>query len=81
MLGLNMIYLEAGSGAANSVPYELIRSVRMNINVPLAVGGGIRTAKEIGAAFNAGADLIILGNGCENNPDLLREACFVRDRL
>jgi len=81
MLGFRMIYLEAGSGAANPVPYELIRTVKENISIPLAVGGGLRTAKDIEAAFKAGADLIILGNGCENNPGLLSEACSVRDRL
>ena len=46
MLGLNMIYLEAGSGASASVPVNLISAVRENITVPLAVGGGIRTKTE-----------------------------------
>jgi len=81
MLGLNMIYLEAGSGALNHVPTPVIRSVRDNISVPLAVGGGIRTKKEVEDIFGAGADLIILGNGCEKDPDLLVEACVVRNRF
>ena len=81
MLGLNMIYLEAGSGALNHVPTPVIRSVRDNISVPLAVGGGIRTKKEVEGIFGAGADLIILGNGCEKDPDLLAEACAVRNRF
>ncbi len=42
MLGLRMIYLEAGSGATNPVPADIIRSVRQNISIPLAVGGGIK---------------------------------------
>ncbi len=81
MLGLGTIYLEAGSGAIHPVPAGLVRSVRESISVPLAVGGGIRTEKEIEDIFKAGADLIILGNGCENDPDLLVEACAVRNRF
>jgi putative glycerol-1-phosphate prenyltransferase len=81
MLGLGMIYLEAGSGALHPVPADLIKEVRSNISVPLAVGGGIRDKKEVESIFSAGADLIILGNGCEKNPELLEEACRVRDKF
>jgi geranylgeranylglyceryl phosphate synthase family protein len=81
MLGLSMIYLEAGSGASIHIPVPVIKSVRENISVPLAVGGGIRNKKEVEEIFNAGADLIILGNGCEKNPVLLSEACKVRDKI
>jgi geranylgeranylglyceryl phosphate synthase family protein len=81
MLGLRIIYLEAGSGAANHIPVNVIRAVRKNISVPLAVGGGIRTGREVEEVFKAGANLIILGNGCEKNPGLLAEACEVRDNL
>jgi phosphoglycerol geranylgeranyltransferase len=80
MLGLKMIYLEAGSGAFNPVPVNIVKSVRDNISIPIAVGGGIKTAKEIEEFYNAGADLIILGNGCEKRPDLLSEACKIRDK-
>ena len=81
MLGLHMIYLEGGSGAENPVPYEIINAVRENVSIPLAVGGGLRSRQEISDAFNAGANLIILGNGCEKNPGLLEEACAVRDSI
>jgi putative glycerol-1-phosphate prenyltransferase len=81
MLGLRMIYLEAGSGASNPIPTNLIRSVRDNITIPLAVGGGIKNSDQIEGIFNAGADLIILGNGCEKNPALLTEACKIRDKF
>jgi putative glycerol-1-phosphate prenyltransferase len=79
MIGMKMIYLEAGSGAANPVPVPVIKAVRENISVPLAVGGGLRSKKEIEETFEAGADLIILGNGCEQNPQLLIDACKIRD--
>jgi putative glycerol-1-phosphate prenyltransferase len=79
MIGMKMIYLEAGSGAANPVPVPVIKAVRENISVPLAVGGGLRSKKEIEETYKAGADLIILGNGCEQNPKLLIDACKIRD--
>lgn len=79
MLGLSMIYLEAGSGASSHIPAGIISAVRKNISIPLAVGGGIRNKKEVEAVFRAGADLIILGNGCENDPELLSDACSVRN--
>jgi phosphoglycerol geranylgeranyltransferase len=81
MLGFHMIYLEAGSGAENPVPPEIIRNVKSNVSVPLAVGGGLRRGQEISEAFNAGANLIILGNGCESNPGLLAEAGSIRNTL
>jgi phosphoglycerol geranylgeranyltransferase len=79
MLGMKLIYLEAGSGAMRPIPENLIRSVRENINIPIAVGGGLRTKNEIRETFTAGADLIILGNGVEKDPDLLIDACKIRD--
>ena len=81
LLGLEMIYLEGGSGAANPVPPEIISAVRNNVSIPLAVGGGIRNSEEVRQAYLAGADLVILGNGCEKNPELLREASRIRDLL
>lgn len=79
MIGMKLIYLEAGSGAANPVPVQVIKAVRENISVPLAVGGGIRSKKEVEESYKAGANLIILGNGCEQNPQLLADACRIRD--
>lgn len=81
MLGLGMIYLEAGSGAVSHVPVRTIKAVRENISIPVAVGGGINSKTEVEEIFSTGADTIILGNGCEKNPELLREACMVRDEF
>ena len=81
MLGLKMIYLEGGSGAVTPVPAEIIRAVRENITVPVAVGGGIRTPEQIEEAYRAGADLVVLGNGVEENPGLITDACLIRDKL
>jgi putative glycerol-1-phosphate prenyltransferase len=79
MLGLSMIYLEAGSGAETHIPLNIVSAVRKNISIPLAVGGGIRNRQEAEEIFTAGADMIILGNGCEENPGLIAEACMARD--
>jgi phosphoglycerol geranylgeranyltransferase len=81
MLGFSMIYLEAGSGAAEPVPPEIISQVRKNVLIPVAVGGGLKTPGNISDAFRSGADLAILGNSCETNPEFLREACRIRDKF
>lgn len=79
MLGLKLIYLEAGSGASHPVPEPMIRAVRQAISVPLIIGGGIRTARQAMKIFDAGADMLVLGNGYEDNKDLLGEICRARD--
>lgn len=81
MLGLKVIYLEGGSGAQTPVPGEIIKKVKDNISIPLIVGGGIREPEQIEKAYTAGADLIVLGNGVENDLRLLKEACLIRDKL
>ena len=73
MLGLKMIYMDAGSGAKNSIPTEMIAKVRENISVPLLIGGGIKSAQQLKDAYTAGADMVIIGNALEKNPHLLAE--------
>jgi phosphoglycerol geranylgeranyltransferase len=65
-LGMRFIYLEAGSGAKQPVPSEMIRSVKRSVEVPLVVGGGIRSREQALAAASAGADVIVTGNMVEN---------------
>lgn len=67
LIGNKLIYLEAGSGAKLSVPEEMITLVAQNIKVPLIVGGGIRSKQEIENAYNAGADLVVIGTAFEND--------------
>jgi phosphoglycerol geranylgeranyltransferase len=64
-LGMRFIYLEAGSGAKNSVPPDMVRTVKHYIDVPLIVGGGIRSREQALAAASAGADIIVTGNVVE----------------
>lgn len=70
-LGLKLIYLEAGSGAKQPVPVEIIKAVKNEISVPLIVGGGLRTPEQVNAAWNAGADMVVVGNALENDADKL----------
>ncbi len=71
LLGLKAIYLEAGSGAANPVPLSLIETVRKAVSIPVIVGGGIRDHKQVSDALDAGANLVVVGNGMESNPQML----------
>lgn len=73
MLGLKLIYLDAGSGAHEPVSPKVINMVRKSVDTPLIVGGGIRTPSMATEALQAGADMIVVGNGIEKNPNLLIE--------
>ena len=72
-LGLQVIYLEAGSGALNAVSSETIKAVKRMIRIPLIVGGGIRTKAQVETAIAAGADVIVIGTAIENDIDFLQE--------
>ena len=76
LLGKQLIYLEAGSGAKTPISAEIIHAVRAQLSVPLIVGGGITTPEAMLHAFDAGADVVVIGNHFEQNPDEIGE--FVR---
>ena len=67
MLGNQLIYLEAGSGAKQPVPTEMIELISQNIEIPVIVGGGIVDLHGIQKAYKAGADLVVIGTAFENN--------------
>ena len=73
MLGLQLIYMDAGSGSKQTIPSRMISKVRKSIDLPLIVGGGINSAEKAKFALEAGADMIVIGNAIEKNPDLLIE--------
>ena len=77
MLGLQLLYLDAGSGARRPVPLEMIAAVRAVVDTPLVVGGGINTGEKAYEALKAGADMIVVGNGIEQDPDLLPQLSTV----
>lgn len=71
MLGMKLIYLDAGSGALMPIPTEMIKAVSKQISIPLIVGGGITTPEKAAANCRAGADLIVVGNAIEKDTDLI----------
>jgi putative glycerol-1-phosphate prenyltransferase len=73
MLGMKLIFLEGGSGAERSVSDEMIKMVHGSINIPLIVGGGIRTPERAAQCARAGADVIVIGNALEKEPGLLSQ--------
>lgn len=81
MIGMKTIYLEAGSGAKYPVPAHVIREVRKHVKIPLIVGGGIDSSKKAEAAFKAGADILVIGNGVEKDPALLEEIATMMKAL
>ena len=73
MLGNKLIYLEAGSGAQQAVPLEMIKRVAQNIEIPLLVGGGIIDLQGIQKAYDSGADLVVIGTAFENDVDFFNQ--------
>ena len=73
MLGLKMMYLDAGSGARTPVSESMIEAVSGAVNVPLITGGGIRTPEKVAANLRAGTDMIVVGNIVEQDPGVIRE--------
>jgi putative glycerol-1-phosphate prenyltransferase len=73
MLGLKLIYMDAGSGAENPISTSMIAAVSMATDIPLIVGGGIRTPEKASANVKAGADIIVVGNAIEKDTSLILE--------
>jgi len=80
MLGLKLIYMDAGSGASKPVSSRMINMVRKSVNLPLIVGGGIDNAHKADRAYESGADVIVIGNGIEKDPTLLVEVAELTSR-
>jgi phosphoglycerol geranylgeranyltransferase len=73
MLGMKLIFMDAGSGALNPIPLSMISAVSGSINVPLIAGGGIRNPSMAAECARAGAKVIVVGNTLESNSGLLEE--------
>lgn len=80
MLGLKYVYLEAGSGAANHVGQAIIRKVMENTNIPIIVGGGIKSVENASAIYQAGANLLVIGNAVEKDYSLIKGIAGLRDQ-
>jgi putative glycerol-1-phosphate prenyltransferase len=73
LLGMKLIYMDAGSGAKNPISTSMIESVSGAIDIPLIIGGGIRTPEKAEENVKAGADVIVVGNAIEKDPELIME--------
>ncbi|WP_100610233.1 geranylgeranylglyceryl/heptaprenylglyceryl phosphate synthase [Confluentibacter lentus] len=67
LLGMKLIYLEAGSGAKVPVTNQIISLVKQELEIPLIVGGGIRNNEQLKNAYNSGADLVVIGTAFEED--------------
>jgi putative glycerol-1-phosphate prenyltransferase len=76
-IGMKVVYLEAGSGALQSVPEEMIQAVSQAVSVPVIVGGGIRSPLEAREKVEAGASFIVVGNAFEQR----REKSYLREMI
>ena len=72
-LGLQLFYLDGGSGADKPITGTMISTVKKNIVSPLIVGGGLKNKVDIDNAWKSGADLVIIGTVFENNPSIISE--------
>lgn len=77
LLGMKLIFMDAGSGANNPVPASMIQAVSNSVDVPIIVGGGIRDAATVHANVKAGADVIVVGNAFEKDPSRIKELSTV----
>lgn len=73
MLGMKLIYMDAGSGAVKAIPVSMIHKVKENINIPLIIGGGIVSPEIAFESSKAGADMIVVGTAIENDVELIKE--------
>ena len=73
MLGMKLIYMDAGSGAIRPISEKMIKSVSLNIDIPLIVGGGITTPEKAYLNCKSGADVIVVGNAIEKDASLIKE--------
>ncbi len=73
MLGMKLIYMDAGSGAKKAITEKMIEAVAKNISVPLIIGGGILEPEKAYLNCKAGADVIVVGNAIEKDASLIKQ--------
>lgn len=81
LMGQSIIYMDAGSGAQYPISTEMIRKVSSNIEIPLIIGGGIKDVQGVRDAFEAGAQVVVVGNAIEKDFSLVEEMSAVAKAL
>jgi len=69
MMGMNLVFMDAGSGARRTVSPAMVKAVREAVDCPIIVGGGFNSSESIEAVYAAGADLVVIGSMFESNPE------------
>lgn len=80
LLGMKCLYLEAGSGARNHVPYDMVREVRNAVGIPVIVGGGIHSTDIIEQMYRAGADMVVTGTAFEKDGQLVSPFSYIKQK-
>ncbi|MDA3865747.1 MAG: geranylgeranylglyceryl/heptaprenylglyceryl phosphate synthase [Salinivirgaceae bacterium] len=81
LIGMKQLYLEAGSGADHPVSPKIIEAVTNAVSLPIIVGGGIRTAEQAIQAWNAGANMVVIGTAAEQSPALISKIISAKATL
>lgn len=83
LLGLRLIYMDGGSGAQQPISSQMIREVARQLSIPLIIGGGIRSREQAQIAWEAGADIIVVGSAIEQDPqgDLIQDLTKERNKV
>jgi putative glycerol-1-phosphate prenyltransferase len=80
-LGLKLTYIDGGSGAKKCISSAMISTTRTALTGPLIIGGGIRSSQAAKEIYKAGADVIIIGNGAEQNRNLIAEIAEMKSKF
>jgi putative glycerol-1-phosphate prenyltransferase len=80
LIGMHCIYMDAGSGANHAIPAEMVKSVTKAVEIPVIVGGGIRSMEAIEQMWNAGANMVVIGNALEDEEHPLHKDLTERIR-
>ena len=81
LLGMKLIFMDAGSGALHQVSQRMISQVKKATNLPLIIGGGMKTPDDLRKTFEAGADVIVIGTSVEDNPKIIEQMAEVRNQM
>ena len=81
LLGMQCIYMDAGSGALHAIPAKMVNKVKQQTKLPLIIGGGIRSAETARELYKAGADVLVIGNGVEQSETLVALVSEVKNKI
>lgn len=81
LLGMQCIYMDAGSGALQSISPKMVNRVKQQVKLPLIIGGGIRNAETARDLYKAGADILVIGNGVEQSESLIKLISEVKNTV